>query len=162
MIYTLRVFYYHGFQCLINSYFDGTICSLSQYSWRYSINKISILANHACIFPLQIPTSMSLFCLIWVCQTIKETFKDYVWMQWSMLWPACFTIIHEYTYHTQNTYKFIKIYPEYRAASPSSRNILNMAWVIPLYRSSDRRASILWPCIWSRVFVVSMGKVPVF
>lgn len=125
MIYTLWVFYYHGFQCLINSYFDGTICSLSQYSWRYSINKISILANHACIFPLQIPTSMSLFWLIWVCQTIKETFKDY---------RVCLVaMIHAVTYMLHNNSWIYLPYPEHIQIHKNLPRIQSCESLLPKY-----------------------------
>ena len=50
-------------------------------------------------------------------------------------------------------------YPAYNARKPSCLEISHRAWVMPRYRSSACRL-FLWPCTWSLVFVVSIGKVP--
>lgn len=51
--------------------------------------------------------------------------------------------------------------PLYNALIPSSLAILTKAWSIPRYLISFCLASITWPWSCSRVFVVSIGNVPV-
>lgn len=51
-------------------------------------------------------------------------------------------------------------HPEYKAFRPSSLPILTNACNIPRYLISLKFASFVWPWIWSRVFVKSIGNVP--